>query len=222
MERLTHGGARAGNADQDTATLPARPTSFCGQADSGRAAFDVDQPGPPGASAWTQHARSTQAQGIRNGRYPGIGCERNEVLPEELVHASQDESLTPKVALTPSFLPSFLTPSFLPQVSWFPPPRDEWAAGGLAVNVNPELGLKIKGVRHVIKLYFKVDRLTKLRIDIATQLMDLVLGDPKKPTVFGVLDVRNAKLFSSNGVIPGMIALLHGEASSFGQIYGSV
>ncbi len=106
--------------------------------------------------------------------------------------------------------------------TWFDPPRDEWAHGGLAVSVNPELGLKINDVRHVIKLYFKAEKLAKLRIDIATQLMKLVLGVSKKPLVFGVLDVRNAKLFTSNGVNPGLIALLQGEASSFAQIYGSV
>jgi hypothetical protein len=108
------------------------------------------------------------------------------------------------------------------KVSWFDPPRDEWTHGGLAVSVNPELGLKINGVRHAIKLYFKADKLAKLRIDIATQLMELVLGAPKKPLVFGVLDVRNAKLFASSGVNQGLIALLQGEASSFAQIYTSI
>lgn len=108
------------------------------------------------------------------------------------------------------------------KVSWFDPPRDEWTHGALGVSVNPELGLKINGVRHAIKLYFKAEKLAKLRIDIATQLMELVLGVSKKPLVFGVLDVRNAKLFTSNGVNPGLVALLQGEASSFAQIYASV
>jgi hypothetical protein len=107
-------------------------------------------------------------------------------------------------------------------VTWFEPPRDEWTHGGLAVSVNPELGLKIDGVQHVIKLYFKAEKLAKLRIDIATQLMDLVLGVSQKPLVFGVLDVRNSKLFTSSGVNEGLIALLQGEALSFAQIYASV
>jgi hypothetical protein len=107
-------------------------------------------------------------------------------------------------------------------VTWLAPPRDEWTHGGLAVSVNPELGLKIDGVNHAIKLYFKAEKLAKLRIDIATQLMELVLCAPKKPLVFGVLDVRNAKLFTSSGINQGLIALLQGEASSFAQIFASV
>lgn len=108
------------------------------------------------------------------------------------------------------------------KVSWFDPPRDEWTHGGLAVSVNPELGLTINGTLHTIKLYFKGDKLAKLRIDIATQLMELVLRKTKTPTVFGVLDVRNAKLFTSSGIDPGLIALLQGEASSFAQMYAAV
>lgn len=106
--------------------------------------------------------------------------------------------------------------------TWFDPPRDEWSHGGIAVAVNPELGLKINGVHHVIKLYFKADKLAKLRVDVAIQLMELVLGVAQKPLVFGVLDVRNAKLFQSTGINQGLIALLQGEASSFAQIYKSV
>jgi hypothetical protein len=108
------------------------------------------------------------------------------------------------------------------ELVWFSPPRDDWSHGDLNVSVNPELGLVIKGTHHVIKLYFKADTLTKLRIEVATQLMNLVLGKSEKPIVFGVLDVRNAKLFQSSGVNPGLVALLQGEALSFAQIFAAV
>lgn len=108
------------------------------------------------------------------------------------------------------------------QVAWFDPPHGEWTHDGLAVTVNPELGLSIDGVHHVLKLYFKADKLAKLRIGIATQLMQLLLAKGKKPVVFGVLDVRNARVFSSPGTDSGLIALLQGEASSFAQIYAAV
>jgi hypothetical protein len=101
------------------------------------------------------------------------------------------------------------------EITWFAPPRDDWSHGDLTVNVNPELGLTINGTHHVIKLYFKADKLTELRIGVITQLMNVVLGKYKKPIVFCVLDVRNAKLFSSTGANPGLLALLQGEALSF-------
>jgi hypothetical protein len=88
--------------------------------------------------------------------------------------------------------------------------------------VNPELGLTIDGTHHAIKLYFKSEALTKLRIDVVTQLMELALDNAKKPMVFAVLDLRNAKLFTSNGVNQGLVALLQGEASSFAQIFKAV
>lgn len=106
--------------------------------------------------------------------------------------------------------------------TWFNPPRDEWSHGDLDVSVNPELGLKIKGIHYAIKLYFKADKLAKLRIEIVTQLMELMFGEQEKAIVFGVLDVRNAKLFKSSGIDKGLIALLQGEASAFAQIYSSV
>ena len=107
-------------------------------------------------------------------------------------------------------------------VTWFDPPRDEWTHGDLKVNINPELGLTIDGKRYAIKLYFKSDKLAKMRVAIVTQLMEMVLADDSTPMIFGVLDVRNAKFFSSCGVDPGLTALLMGEAASFAQIYEKV
>ena len=106
--------------------------------------------------------------------------------------------------------------------TWFNPPRDEWSHGGLTVNINPEVGLKIDGCLNVIKLYFKAEALSKLRVDVVTQLMSLVLSKPKTPVKFSVLDVRNAKLFTSNGTDKGLIALLQGEAASFASILNAL
>ena len=104
-------------------------------------------------------------------------------------------------------------------IEWFDPPRDDWSQSGLTVSINPEVGLVIGGCRHVIKLYFKAEPLTKLRTDVVTQLMNLVLGKPKSSFAFGLLDVRKARLFTSNGADPGLIALLQGEAASFASIF---
>lgn len=108
-------------------------------------------------------------------------------------------------------------------VTWFAPPKKNWSHGKLTVNVNPELGLLIDGYHHIIKLYFKSDKLAKLRIDIVTQLMQSALSaKAQKKIHYCVLDVRNGKLFKSSQPNTGMLALLKGEASSFAEVFGSI
>jgi len=46
-------------------------------------------------------------------------------------------------------------------------------------------------------LYFKADKLTKLRMDAITQLMHHVLGTGDGSPTFSILDVRNGKLISA-------------------------
>ena len=108
------------------------------------------------------------------------------------------------------------------KIMWFPPPKDDWTHGGLSVSVNPEVGLEINGTRYAIKLYFKADKLSKLRADIITHLMQLVLASGKKPSVFAVLDVRRPKLFAAPSPTTGLTALLQGEAASFAAIYSTI
>lgn len=107
-------------------------------------------------------------------------------------------------------------------ISWFDPPRSKWTHGELAVVVNPELGLEIKGERHVVKLYFKKEKLAKLRMDTITHLMCDALSSGGKPVAYAILDVRNAKLIPAGKTEPGLTALLQGEASSFAEIYSQV
>ena len=82
------------------------------------------------------------------------------------------------------------------RVTWFDPPRAGWEAGhGFEVRVNPEMGLKINGDRHVIKLYFKPEKLAKQRVEIITHLMHHELaGELPAGTRFSVLDIRSRKL----------------------------
>ena len=70
--------------------------------------------------------------------------------------------------------------------SWFQPPKNFWQHGGLAVSVNPELGLELNDQRHVVKLYFKVEKLAKIKMDIVTHMMtqELIVPGPK-PVGFG-------------------------------------
>jgi hypothetical protein len=105
---------------------------------------------------------------------------------------------------------------------WFDPPRGSWAEGGLVVHVNPELGLELGHVRHVVKLYFKAEKLPKRNVATVTRLMEKALGQPGPRTRFAVLDVRRGALHVLGGSMPGIDALLSSEAASFAAILASV
>lgn len=79
---------------------------------------------------------------------------------------------------------------------WFAPPAAEWDTGRrFTVSINPELGLIVADEPHVIKLYFKSEKLTKQRVEIVTHLMQRELeGEVNAGTRFSVLDIRNKKL----------------------------
>lgn len=97
---------------------------------------------------------------------------------------------------------------------WFEPARCLWQSGGLAVKVNPELGLTIKGTPHLVKLYFKADSLAKNRIDIITHLMAVACAEQAPDgCVMGVLDVRRSKLITPTVPISGLDTMLRAEAA---------
>jgi len=97
---------------------------------------------------------------------------------------------------------------------WFDPPSTIWSSGGLNVRVNPELGLKIKGTPHLIKLYFKEAELAKNKIDIVTHLMAVACASrAPDDCVMGVLDVRRSKLIKPTVPIEGLDIMLDSEAA---------
>lgn len=105
---------------------------------------------------------------------------------------------------------------------WFDPPRSFFSSHGVDVTVNPELGLIINGTPHLIKLYFKADKLTKNRIDIITHLMTVVLfGEIPNPqeTVMSVLDIRNSKLISPTIDIAQLNGILKAELSYIATLW---
>lgn len=93
------------------------------------------------------------------------------------------------------------------QFIWFVPPSATYSKHGFDISVNPELGLEFGGQRHVIKLYLKDEKLTKLRIDLITGLMSQTLAqNAGAQAKMCVLDVRSSKLHeapaSSQTVMP--------------------
>lgn len=104
-------------------------------------------------------------------------------------------------------------------IEWFEPSRASWKAGGITVQVNPELGLAIDGERHVIKLYFKAEPLAKNRAALLLHLLhDVCTKRLKDPATAGILDVRNAKLFTGEGAVDLGIQL-EGEAAYWATIW---
>ncbi|MHC1698962.1 MAG: hypothetical protein AB9919_13065 [Geobacteraceae bacterium] len=108
-------------------------------------------------------------------------------------------------------------------LQWFDPPSDLFAQHGLAVSINPELGLIINDQPYLIKLYFKADPLTKNRIDIATHLMEVCL---RKHCQAGeemtVLDVRNSKLILPKVPIPSLSAALEAEMAYIATLWPNI
>lgn len=91
----------------------------------------------------------------------------------------------------------------------------KWTSGDLNVRVNPELGMSVNGEPHLIKLYLKADKISKVRIYSVLHLLQQTF--PTRGTI-GILDVRRGKLFTPP--VPASIGpLLHGEAAAFVEIW---
>lgn len=108
-------------------------------------------------------------------------------------------------------------------VSWFDPPRNTYGHAGIDVAINPELGLVIDGVRYVIKLYLKADKLTKLRTDLVTVLMEVTLRSKcQQGDVIALLDVRQSKLFFVSAQLKPTKAVVDAELAYVAALWPSV
>lgn len=107
-------------------------------------------------------------------------------------------------------------------VAWIACRPKTWKAASLEVKVNPELGLTIDGVTHVVKLYFKVDPLNQAAVEPMLRLIDLsVPGEPKGATA-AVIDVQRGRLLTHRGPKRDIDALLAAEASSFAMLWDAI
>lgn len=128
----------------------------------------------------------------------------------------------PKVTAYPTVLSAYKRFLGRKDISWFLPAREAWTSGGLTVNVNPELGLEINGERHLIKLYFKRDKMAKAKADLILLLMKEALKKQPKGTKFALLDVRENKLFAAASPPSDLRPLLEGEAVNFTTIWNAL
>jgi hypothetical protein len=106
---------------------------------------------------------------------------------------------------------------------WFQPPSSTYTEHGIDVSVNPELGLKIGGKAHLIKLYFKADPLTKNRIDVIHYLMHSQLAK-KSPadTTMAILEVRRSKLYTPTVAVQNLSAILSAELAYVATLWPKV
>lgn len=97
-----------------------------------------------------------------------------------------------------------------------------WSHGDLEVNVNPELCLTIDGEKHLIKLYFKADELTKLRIDVILYLMQNALPEIPDVDNYSLLYIEKNRLLTEPNPDPTLQYLLQAEAEGFMTIYNAL
>jgi hypothetical protein len=130
-----------------------------------------------------------------------------------------------KVAVYPSLVASYKKWWGRKDFVWFIPPNVLYSRNGIDISINPELGLEINGIPHLIKLYFKGEPLAKNKIDIITHLM-AVSASPYCPqpgdTIMSVLDIRRQKLFTPTVPIPSLSATLNAELAYISALWPSV
>src|SRR5450631_4137288 len=105
-------------------------------------------------------------------------------------------------------------------VRWFQPPREVWKHGDLAIPINPEVGLTWEGQKFIIKLYLKAEKPSKDRFSSVLALMHQNL--PTKDCQYGLLDVRNGKLYLFEEPMLALMPLVEGEAGSLEEILDKV
>ena len=105
-----------------------------------------------------------------------------------------------------------------------PSPHRQWVSGDLTVNVRPELALTINGQPVIVKLWFDVTQaLTKPHADPLLQLLDATHGvGAGKTATPAVLEVIRGKLFKKTRDVPGLEALLRGEAACFISMWNAL
>jgi len=107
-------------------------------------------------------------------------------------------------------------------LEWFGPPRKAWVVDDLSVSLNPELGLKIGGSPHLVKLYFKDGEPGKRQVEAMLHLLQSELRPKTGGVRVGLLDVRRGKLILPTDYDPAYLTLMEGEARSFASIYRSL
>jgi len=108
-------------------------------------------------------------------------------------------------------------------LQWISPPSAVFSAHGVDVSINPEVGLEIQQIPHLVKLHFKAEKLSKRRVDLITTLMETALAPRcQTQTVMGVLDVRRSKLFTFGPGVPHISGVIDAELAYVAALWPKV
>jgi hypothetical protein len=145
--------------------------------------------------------------------------------PDALDRVLKNLTDSKKAGLYPKYVRSYKKWMGKKRIAWTGCETMQWKSGDLVVNVNPELGLQIDGLDHMIKLYFRQGKeLSPRRAEVMLYLFDsAVRANDGQIATPAIMDVRRGKLLPfSSGTNPALAALLQGEALSFTGIWQAV
>lgn len=130
------------------------------------------------------------------------------------VHSSKTDAYTTVVENYKRFLGRKV-------ISKLPIQRTTWTHNDLTVRINPEIFLNIDGSRHLIKLYFKLDPLSKAKTDTILALMNHALPATANVDHFAVYDGRNNRLIRGAAPNPALMVLARAEAEAYLSIWNA-
>lgn len=113
------------------------------------------------------------------------------------------------------------------ELKWFNPGNSSWTFNNeLLVRSNPELGLYIDGVPHLIKLYFKgeKERIDQHNISSALTLMNSATFSETLPddVLLSVLNIRRKKIYQNNFLDNDLLLSLEGDAQQLIHLWKNV
>ncbi|MBS1495084.1 MAG: hypothetical protein JST55_16380 [Bacteroidetes bacterium] len=105
----------------------------------------------------------------------------------------------------------------------FDVPKKNWSYKELNMKLNPELGLIIKGEPHIVKLYFKKDKIEKDKVNSIICFMENELSSMlREKSKFCVLDITNSRIHYRDKRRIDFMPLIMGEADSFITIWNNL
>jgi hypothetical protein len=108
------------------------------------------------------------------------------------------------------------------QLTWFDPPKGKYPKLGFEVNVNPELGLKIDGTMHIIKLHLNTDPMPTYRAALTGALMTHLFAVSVPSARLGALDVRRATLMNATASASSLMSTVDAVLADIAAIWPTV
>ncbi|WP_372164872.1 hypothetical protein [Xanthomonas euvesicatoria] len=152
-----------------------------------------------------------------------VSLHKNGGVKADLVNLTKGLPDPKKVANYPPMVAGYKKWWGQRTLEWFTPPGDTYTSSGIDVSINPELGLKINGQAHVVKLYLKTETLVKTKADLIVTLMNHVLSSSQAAgTQISVLDVRNSKIFTYSATGKNFKPMVDAELSYVASLWPHV